>query len=260
VRSSSPAYARGAHVAPGQELRLTQGEELVVLDQSGEKLTISATGAYKPGAATPGGAAAPSAQQVKAEALKAAFLATLPVGVGAVSSQDGCISAAGNGGSLSEAGCRIAFPAAPGKASAKPVNPRVSVEMATEAKEIAPHAATPMVVSTSFDAVIACSLGSPNFAGVNAEIPLSLAGASVWFNLRPKGDGKDADTDFSATAPDKPGQYKVMCRAVDPETWRLANDAAGDLLFGDFIALLRQYASVRGASFAEDTLEFTVGD
>lgn len=259
IRSTSPAYARGAHVSPGQELRLTQGEEIVVLDQSGEKITIAATGAYKPGAAATGGAGAPSAQQVKAEALKNAFLATLPVGSGPVSSQEGCISAAGNGGSLSEAGCRIAFPTAAGK-TAKPVNPHVTVEMATEAREIAPHAVAPLVVSTSFDAAVACSLGSPAFAGANAEIPLSLAGSSVWFTLHPKGDGKDADTDYAAPAPDKPGEYKVMCRAVDPETWRLANDAAGDMLFGDFIAVLRQYAGVRGTSFAEDTVEFTVAN
>jgi len=52
----------------------------------------------------------------------------------------------------------------------------------------------------------------------------------------------------------------VTCRAVDPETWRVANEAAGDLAFGDFIETLRQDAGVRGAVFSENAIEFTVAD
>lgn len=255
MKSTSPAYARGARVGPGQEIRLTPGEELVILDQSGEKLTITVTGPYRP--APGGGAGAPTAEEVKADALRRAFLATLPTGVGSVSTQDGCIAAMASGGALSESGCRIAFPSAT-KTAARPVSPAITVEMATEAKEIAPRAMVPMVVSTNFDAAVACSLGSPAFAGANAEIPLSLAGSNVWFTLRTKGDGKAVDTDYAAPAPDKPGDYRVSCRAVDPETWRIANDAAGDLLFGDFIQVLREFAGVRGVPFAESRVEFTV--
>jgi len=258
MKSTSPAYARGARVTPGQELRLTAGEQLTILDQSGEKLIVTTTGAYKPGAPAAGGGSAPSAEQVKADALKGAFLATLPIGVGPVSTQDGCIAAASNGGALSETGCRIAFPSAP--KAARPVNPHIDVDMATEAKEIAPHASVPMVVSASFDAAVACSLTSPMFAGANAELPLSLAGSSVWFTLRTRDDGKAGETDYTAPAPDKAGKYSVVCRAVDPETWRVANDAAGDMPFGDFTDMLKQYAGVRGAAFAENRVEFTVAE
>jgi len=256
MKSSSPAYARGARVTPGQELRLTAGEQITILDQSGEKIIVTATGPYKPGAA--GGGPAPSAEQVKADALKSAFLATLPIGVGTVGTQAGCIAAATAGGALSEAGCRIAFPST--AKAARPVNPHIDVDLATEAREIAPRASVPMVVSTSFNAAVACSLGSPMFAGTNADIPLSLAGSSVWFTLRTKADDKPGETDYNAPAPDKPGKYTVTCRAVDPETWRVANEAAGDLPFGDFTEMLRGYAGVRGAAFAENTIEFTVGD
>ncbi|MEO0713970.1 MAG: hypothetical protein AAFY37_08655 [Pseudomonadota bacterium] len=246
IETTSSAYAAGDVIVSGSEITLGVGEQVVVLDQSGEIVTVEETGAYD---------ATSAIEAEDVDLIDAAFDPGRRADIGGTRAEDhdACVAAARERGDHDASHCDRAFPP-------EPVAPTLTIGTALRAGPVQPAAPLIFKLEATFDSMALCA-ASLNVEGAQTY-PLEMSqdrGA-----LRLMGDVPAMAPRRGSpriVAPDAPGDYKVSCLAVDPQTWTAFSAAmADDASYALSVHLLERYASLRDAPMARTAMTVRVAE
>ena len=231
LRSDAPGLMRGTVIAANQHVELTESQTVIVLDQSGEVLTLTTSGPYI--SEVPGSkAASRSAQSGK-------------IGGTRLENREKCYASANKqGGSVTRAMCEKAFPTMAGNL--------MTLGLFGNGNTVQANDVIALKLNAQFDATVVCRLGANSW--------LNLGGDTNILNLIEKSPQIAPPPGLaSMRAPEQPGSYKITCLAVDATSWRIANRVTElDANTGEDFELIALFATLRGGEAAEETLLLSV--
>ncbi len=244
--SDAAGIREGQLIGPGEEVVLAPGETIIVLDQSGEVHEIRETRRY--------GSTADGDEIRQAQAADPLIWKDRRGEIGGTRSNDydACVDEAETRGDLNESDCERFFPA-PESA------PSLSVNFSTQVEFLRPASMIFLEIAASFDSMLFCDL-SQEAAGGRSD-PLSIGPHKGRLMKLRQNVKAMAPTRGGAriAAPDRPGDYRVDCLAVDVDAagaFDKVHDHVGTP--GARRQIMASYAEMRGGRFAMASLAVSV--
>ncbi|MEM7766895.1 MAG: hypothetical protein AAF253_05340 [Pseudomonadota bacterium] len=246
IESGASNHAVGDVIEAGAMVTLGADESLVVLDQSGEVFTLTASAPYAAGTLSQGADDGLSMAD-------AAFNPGRRSDIGGTRTEDyeTCLANAQARADLDPADCDRAQPEAPAA-------PALTVGLAVRAATFNPGDRLIFRLKSSFDSRVSCS--ATQVGNGDTAAPMELAGDGSPLRLMSNVSAMAPQRGSPRlVAPDVPGLYRVECLAVDRAAWDAYQSATAELtaVAADPV-LLSRFAGLRGADIATGTVDVTV--
>ena len=246
IASDAAGIREGQLIGPGEEVVLAPGEMIIVLEQSGEVREIRATLRY--------GSTADGEEIRQARAADPLIWKGRRGEIGGTRSNDyeACLDEAETRDDLNESDCERLFPA--------PVSePRVSVDFSTQLESLPPASMMFLEIAASFDSILLCDLSQEAAGGRSDALRigprkgrLMKLRQNVIAMVPMRGGAR-------ITAPDRPGDYRIDCLAVEPDAegaFDKVQEHVGTP--GAERQIMASYAEMRGFRFAMTSLAVPV--
>ena len=250
IESSSSAYARGDILAPGDQVQLSPGEEIIILDQSGDIARFDASGPYGTAGLREASAAASEVNVVEVAIWNAR---RADIGGTREPDYEACLKAAETRAGLRPEDCE-AFD----RNAVDPPSLELGFLGSRETRR--PGESMRLRFRASFDAAITCTLQGGTADRHVRRVPLGRATAGAMrLNSRTLAYAPQPGGD-TIPAPMTEGEYTLSCIAVDFHSVRDFCPAEGsmpDLASRDVTLVRFARLRQRPVAFAELTFAVT---